>query len=43
VRVFAAPTRYSPGIPLKVHDAAAHGLPVVRTPLMAEQLDREHE
>jgi glycosyltransferase involved in cell wall biosynthesis len=37
-RVFVAPTRYAAGIPHKVHEAAAHGLPVVATPLLAEQL-----
>lgn len=37
-RVFVAPTRFSAGIPLKVIDAAGHGLPVVATPLLAEQL-----
>jgi len=38
VRVFIAPTRYSAGIPQKIHDAAARGLPVVATPLLASQL-----
>lgn len=37
-RVFIAPTRYAGGIPHKIHEAAAHGLPVVATPLLAEQL-----
>ena len=37
-RVFVAPTRYSAGIPHKVHEAAAYGLPVVATPLLANQL-----
>ena len=37
-RVFIAPTRYSAGIPQKVHDAAARGLPIVATPLLASQL-----
>ena len=37
-RVFIAPTRYGAGIPHKVHEAAAHGLPTVVTPLLAEQL-----
>jgi GT2 family glycosyltransferase len=37
-RVFIAPTRYAAGIPMKVHDAAAAGLPVAATPLLAEQL-----
>jgi GT2 family glycosyltransferase len=37
-RVFIAPTRYAAGIPHKVHEAAARGLPVVATPLIATQL-----
>jgi GT2 family glycosyltransferase len=37
-RIFIAPTRYSAGIPQKVHDAAARGVPVVATPLLASQL-----
>src|SRR5215471_309688 len=37
-RVFIAPTRYAAGIPHKVHEAAAHGLPVVATSLLAGQL-----
>jgi glycosyltransferase involved in cell wall biosynthesis len=37
-RAFIAPTRYAAGIPHKVHEAAAHGLPVVATPLLAKQL-----
>ncbi|PYR98200.1 MAG: glycosyl transferase family 2 [Acidobacteria bacterium] len=37
-RVFIAPTRYSAGIPQKVHDAAARGVPIVATPLLASQL-----
>jgi hypothetical protein len=42
-RVFVAPTRFAAGIPLKVYDAAAHGLPVVMTPLLAHQLGWENE
>jgi O-antigen biosynthesis protein len=38
-KVFVAPTRYAAGVPHKVHEAAAHGLPVVATPLLAQQLD----
>ena len=38
-RVFVAPTRYAAGIPLKVVHAAAAGLPVVATSLLARQLD----
>lgn len=37
-RVFVAPTRFAAGIPIKVLSAAAAGLPVVATPLLAEQL-----
>ncbi len=37
-RVFIAPTRFAGGIPHKIHEAAAHGLPVVATSLLAEQL-----
>jgi glycosyltransferase involved in cell wall biosynthesis len=37
-RVFVAPTRYSAGIPHKIHEAAAKGLPVVTTSLLAQQL-----
>jgi glycosyltransferase involved in cell wall biosynthesis len=37
-RVFIAPTRYAAGIPHKVHEAAARGLPVVATPLLGAQL-----
>jgi GT2 family glycosyltransferase len=38
VRVFIAPSRFSSGIPLKVVHAAARGVPVVATPLLARQL-----
>jgi glycosyltransferase involved in cell wall biosynthesis len=37
-RVFVAPTRFSAGIPHKVHEASAHGLPVVATTLTGTQL-----
>jgi len=37
-RVFVAPTRYAAGIPHKVHEAAAHGVPVVGTLVLADQL-----
>jgi len=37
-RVFVAPTRFAAGIPHKVHEAAAHGLPAAVTPLLAAQL-----
>jgi hypothetical protein len=42
-RVFVAPTRFAAGIPLKVYDAAASGLPVVMTPLLASQPGWRHE
>jgi GT2 family glycosyltransferase len=37
-RLFVAPTRFAAGIPLKVVHAAAHGVPVVCTSLLARQL-----
>jgi glycosyltransferase involved in cell wall biosynthesis len=37
-RLFVVPTRYSAGIPLKLLEATAHGLPAVVTPLTATQL-----
>jgi GT2 family glycosyltransferase len=37
-RVFIAPTRFAAGIPIKVMEASAEGLPVVATPLIADQL-----
>ena len=42
-RVFIAPTRFAAGIPHKVHEAAANGIPSVITPLLAEQLGWRHE
>jgi len=42
-RVFVAPTRFATGVPIKVYDAAAHGVPVVLTPVLAEQLGWRHE
>jgi glycosyltransferase involved in cell wall biosynthesis len=38
-RVFVAPTRFAGGVPHKVANAAAHGLPAVVTPLLARQLN----
>ena len=38
-RVFVAPTRYGAGVPLKVIEAAANGLPVCATELLARQLE----
>ena len=40
-RIFVAPTRYSAGIPLKLLEAAARGVPIVCTPHLARQLDWE--
>jgi GT2 family glycosyltransferase/glycosyltransferase involved in cell wall biosynthesis len=37
-RVFVVPTRYSAGIPYKAHEAAANGVPLVVSSLIAEQL-----
>jgi hypothetical protein len=37
-RVFIAPTRYAAGVPYKVLEAAAFGLPVVATDLLAAEL-----
>jgi GT2 family glycosyltransferase len=37
-RVFVAPTRFSAGIPHKIHETAARGLPAVVTSLLARQL-----
>ncbi len=42
-RLFIAPTRFAAGIPHKVHEAAAHGVPSVTTALLAKQLGWEHE
>jgi GT2 family glycosyltransferase/glycosyltransferase involved in cell wall biosynthesis len=37
-RVFIAPTRYAAGTPYKLYEAAAHGIPIVATDLLARQL-----
>lgn len=37
-RVFIVPTRFAAGIPHKAHEAAARGLPIVASPLIARQL-----
>jgi glycosyltransferase involved in cell wall biosynthesis len=42
-RVFVAPTRFAAGLPHKVHEAAARGVPVVATPLLAGQLGWRHD
>ena len=36
-RIFVAPTRFGAGVPLKVYEAAAVGVPVVGTSLLAQQ------
>lgn len=40
-RVFLAPTRFAAGIPYKVHEAAAHLVPVMATDLLVRQLGWE--
>ena len=42
-RLFIAPTRFAAGIPHKVHEASAYGLPVVTTSAIAKQLQWHHE
>ena len=42
-RVFIVPTRFAAGIPLKALEAAAYGVPMVATPLIAQQLGWESE
>jgi glycosyltransferase involved in cell wall biosynthesis len=37
-RVFVAPARFAAGLPYKVHEAAAFGIPVVATTLLVRQL-----
>jgi len=37
-RVFVAPTRFAAGIPHKIHEAAANGLPVAATDILIDQL-----
>ncbi|MGB3070082.1 MAG: glycosyltransferase [Ottowia sp.] len=37
-RVFIAPARFAAGVPLKVYEAAAHGVPVVASSLLGRQL-----
>ena len=37
-RVFVAPTRFAAGLPYKLHEAAFFGLPIVATPILAEQV-----
>jgi GT2 family glycosyltransferase/glycosyltransferase involved in cell wall biosynthesis len=40
-RVFVAPTRFAAGIPYKLHEAAAHGIPIVASALLARQVGWE--
>ena len=40
-RLFVAPTRFAAGIPLKAYHAAAHGVPIMTTPLVAAHLGWE--
>ncbi|MBS0016475.1 MAG: glycosyltransferase [Arthrospira sp. SH-MAG29] len=42
-RIFVAPTRFAAGIPHKVHEAAAYGLPIITTSLIASQLGWQDE
>jgi GT2 family glycosyltransferase len=42
-RIFLAPHRFSAGIPIKIVEAAAHGVPVVTTHLLCEQLGWDHD
>jgi O-antigen biosynthesis protein len=37
-RIFVAPTRFAAGIPHKIHEASARGIPAVATSLLAQQL-----
>jgi GT2 family glycosyltransferase len=41
-RVFVVPTRYAAGMPMKLHEASAFGLPCVVTPLVADQVGWQH-
>ena len=42
-RLFVAPTRFAAGSPYKLHEAASHGLPIVATDLLRQQLGWSHE
>ncbi len=39
-RVFIVPSRFAAGIPQKLHEAMAHGLPAVVSPVIAEQMEQ---
>jgi GT2 family glycosyltransferase len=41
-RIFIAPTRFAAGIPLKVLEASARGLPTIGTSVVSSQLGRTH-
>lgn len=41
-RVFIAPTRFAAGIPYKIHEAAANGIPAVASQLLGYQLNWTH-
>lgn len=41
-RLFIAPTRFAAGLPYKVHEASALGIPIVATKLIAAQVERVH-
>jgi len=41
-RLLIAPTRYAAGIPMKIHEAASVGLPVVATDILTQQLGWIH-
>lgn len=42
-KVFVAPTRFAGGLPFKVHEAAARGLPMVVTELLREEVGWQAE
>ncbi|MEY2333317.1 glycosyltransferase [Acidithiobacillus ferrianus] len=42
-RVVVIPTRFAAGIPMKAHDAAAHGVPLIASTLIARQLGWKDE
>ena len=42
-RIFVVPTRFAAGIPHKAHEAAAKGIPMVTTSLIAQQLGWRNE